>query len=123
MNVGRGTVTENPLFHFTAYSLRNPVVVEALERGLYDAICTLCTRGRVFDRPCPNLEPGASDHHGQFKGCRRCTRWCPECRGRYLRKDFAICRQDFLGEEDMAIAEQVMPGVTESWWFNERQLR
>lgn len=144
MAVRAGNVWENPLFYFKAYTLRNPVVVEALEKGCFDEWCPQCqAAGFVALRPCSCVESehgcfrwqtAKPDRKGEAKRvsfqcrdvdpCPCCKRRCPSCRGRKLQRDQrTVCRQDFLGEDDMAVAEALIPGITLEKDFNERQLR
>ena len=143
MTLRIGNAWENPLFYFKAYTLRNPVVVEALEKGCFDEWCPQCHAvGFVAIRPCRCTDNGAECWRWRMakprKGearrvvlqcrdadpCPCCKRRCPSCRGRKLMPDQrTVCRQDFLDDADMTVAEALIPGITLAPEFNERQLR
>lgn len=112
------TVFDNPLFHFNAYGLKNPMVIWALEVGLYDEFCPGCRgRGFTFARPCLAREKGHALYHGPEEACwpdpstnwRGCGSVCRECSGTRVRQDRVMCEKDFGDEESLKVAMVVAP--------------
>lgn len=133
-----GNVFANPLLYLNAYTLANPWVVWALERGLLDEWCPgCCGAGEVHERPCatcagtgdvqfseahPELGFGTPDDDGPQK-CPDCWRVCRECRGSRLRPDRPLCAQDFGDPESLAIARRLDREIDRPEKFYQRNLR
>lgn len=122
----KGGPAENPLYYMTAYTLRNPMVAEALSSGLLMDWCPQCNgTGILVARPC-------SCEESRFRGCEACSpsapcehcrRRCPRCKGARVREDREVCYQDFGDEASLEVA-QALPGrVNWARWPGARQLR
>lgn len=109
-----GDVNTNPLLFLNRYTLANPVVVWALERGLLDEWCPKCGgRGFTADRPCGCMERGCTrfddatsrlvvdtDHVcTNADPCRHCRRECPR-----LRPERAAMANDVGDAESLSVA-------------------
>lgn len=122
-----GNIFENPLLHFVNYGLSNPIVVWALEHGLYDEWCPECRgTGEVRVRPCFSCagtgDLSKAEHTRSLSGrCPDCRRVCPSCRGSKLRKDRQLCEQDFGDKPSRKVALQI--GIREKDIEYRRQLR
>lgn len=108
MRVGKHPAQDNPFWSMAAYSLRNPMVCEAIARGAYDEItCPHCVKGRARDR------------WGN-------TYTCFICKGSGFRPSRELCAQDFGDEESLELAAQILPSLARerhTYRFNARHLR
>ena len=124
----RGTAGYDPLYHLTAYGLRNPVVAWCIENGVYDEFCGFCRgKGTVGSGSCLCRDEHAIHDSLCDTGCRPsspcvcCRRTCPVCHGRKLQSDRPPCLQDVGDKESLAFALAL--GITVDEDPRTRQLR
>ena len=86
-----GTAFYNPNYHLTAFSLQNPTVQWAIEKGAYNgALCWACFRYK----------------RGTWQ-----ANHCRPCGGTGMDPGDALCAKDFGSPEDLAIAMQLDPSI------------
>ncbi len=99
----RATAFTNPMYHLTAFSLRNPMVLWAIEHGAYGFACADC--GGTGSR---------RDRWGD-------PYWCFTCDGSGFRPVDKVCAKDFADAESLAIAREVAPALLKSAEANPQQ--
>lgn len=103
----RSVVFDNPLYHFDAYGIRNPMVMEVMRLGGYEPGPCFGCRGRGW-----NIQMRYSMEQGKWIEEQQT---CRTCGGRAKvdpsRSMSDVYESDFGDEADMEVALRLIPGL------------